>query len=142
MDSKYQYYAGLFEKADKDRNKKEYYMASNEYLNSFHDGHVFVLSLMQSVSLNYADNFTAELKSVHIGGSFGFSVIQTDDGRVVVSLVGEGSNAEKLGIKQGTVITKWNALGKEAAISYISEDNAEKTINLRAPIRGREKEFL
>lgn len=93
-------YLPIMEQAEKDKNQEKYYKALREYLYSFKDSHIEIEN----------DNLYTENKifEKEVGGGFGISTIQLDNGRVLVSMVLTGSPAEKSGIKPGAEILVWN----------------------------------
>ncbi len=93
-------YLPIMEQAEKDKNQEKYYKALREYLYSFKDSHIEIEN----------DNLYTENKifEKEVGGSFGISTIQLDNGRVLVSMVLAGSPAEKSDIKPGAEILVWN----------------------------------
>ncbi len=118
FDGKYADYIEYFKKADHDNSKKEYYTALMKYLKSYQDGHFYIRSIPQM--LGYSDNFPKELLTEAIGGSYGFTIIELDDKRVIVTNVIPDSPAEQSGIKQGTQITKWNGIDIKEAVKDVS----------------------
>ncbi|WP_312107979.1 S41 family peptidase [Brevibacillus reuszeri] len=93
-------YEPLFKKWEEEKNKNAYYKTLREYLYSFRDGHIKIVN-----ENLYEDN---PLFKSEVGGGFGISTIQLDNGKVLVNLVLQGSSAEKNGIKVGAEIITWN----------------------------------
>ncbi|NQU35900.1 MAG: T9SS type A sorting domain-containing protein [Bacteroidetes bacterium] len=77
-----------------------------EYLYNVPDGHI-------SISGNL-DKF----RSRYINGSYGFNMIQLDDGSVVVSYIPQESPAYEAGIRTGDKILKWNGIHIDS-VGYI-----------------------
>lgn len=100
-------YEPLFEQAENDKNFDLYYTTLREYLFSLNDGHIKI------VNDNVYDGNTVFKKEV--GGGFGLSAVQLDNGKVLVSLVLENSPAARSGIKLGAEIVSWDGMtGAEA----------------------------
>jgi len=118
MDSKYAEYRKLFEKADKDNSKEEYYTALRQYMMSFYDGHFQMAKIVQLMGMS--DPLARDLILDNIGGSYGFTVTKLDNETMVASIVEKGSAAESAGIKLGAVITKWNGKPVRDAVKEIS----------------------
>ncbi|RUS48910.1 S41 family peptidase [Cohnella sp. AR92] len=100
-------YEPLFEQAERAHNHDLYYLTLREYLFSLRDGHVKI------VNDKVYDGNTVFKREV--GGGFGLSTVQLDNGKVLVSLVLENSPAAKSGIKLGAEIVTWDGeTGEEA----------------------------
>jgi carboxyl-terminal processing protease len=93
----YAMYAPRIGDAEKDRDNAAYYRTLREFAYAIPDGHVMVLS---------PDDFGA--KYADIGGGYGFSVARLDAGKVIVTCVADGSDAEKAGIRFGDEVVSWN----------------------------------
>jgi Periplasmic protease len=100
-------YEPIFKQAEEDHNFELYYKTLREYLFSLRDGHIKI------VNDNVYDGNKVFKKEV--GGGFGLSTVQLDNGKVLVSLVLENSPADQNGIKLGAEIIMWDGVtGKEA----------------------------
>lgn len=66
-----------------------------------------------------ADNIE-EVDKKYIGGSFGFSVAEVEDGRVIVTWVDEESVAWSAGLRPGAELTKWNGKPISMAVDEVS----------------------
>lgn len=88
-------YEPIFQKAEKDKDKDLYYKTLREYLYSIGDGHIKIM------------NDNPDIRKAEVGGGFGISTIQLDDGKVLVNLVLKDSPADKNGIKLGAEIVTW-----------------------------------
>ncbi len=119
MDSKYARSIKGFQKADQDNSKEEYYAALKEYLMSFPDGH-FLLKSIPEFLFRQKDKVAEGLTLEHIGGSYGFTVMELDDGQAVAGIVRTGSDAERAGIKTGSLITRWNGKSVQEAVDSVS----------------------
>lgn len=102
-------YEPLFKQIDKDKNKEAYYKTLKDYLSSFRDGHVRIAN--DKVYEN-------QVFKNEVGGGFGISTVQLDNGKVLVSLVLENSPAQKNGIKLGSEIITWD--GKDVKEAFAS----------------------
>ncbi|NQX67259.1 hypothetical protein HQN90_14150 [Paenibacillus alba] len=101
-------YEPLFQQAEQEKNKDLYYKTLRAYLFSFRDGHVKIMN-----ENLYDDN---QVFKQEVGGGFGLSTIQLDQGKVLVNLLLAGSPAEQSGIQLGAEIISWD--GKEAREAY------------------------
>jgi carboxyl-terminal processing protease len=103
-------YEPQFVRADKEKDPSLYYKTLRDYLHSLRDGHIDIVN-----DQLYDKNpvFRSE-----VGGGFGISAVQLDDGRVLVSLVLKDSPAQQKGIRLGAEIIKWN--GQSAGDAYRS----------------------
>lgn len=100
-------YEPIFKQAEKDKDFDLYYKTLREYLFSLRDGHIKI------VNDNVYDGNTVFKKEV--GGGFGLSTVQLDNGKVLVNLVLKNSLAAKSGMKLGAEIVSWDGkTGKEA----------------------------
>lgn len=101
-------YEPIFLKAENDKDKELYYKTLREYLFSIRDGHIKITNEQL-----YEDNpvFKSE-----VGGGFGISTVQLDNGKVLVSLVLKDSSAERNGIRLGAEIVTWD--GKKAKEAF------------------------
>ena len=119
-------YEPIFQKAEKDKDKVLYYKTLREYLYSIRDGHIKIM------------NDNPDMRKVEVGGGFGISTIQLDDGKVLVDLVLKGSPAEKSGIKLGTEILTWEGKpAKEALKNTLWSDNPVATDEDKLYEQGR-----
>lgn len=89
-------YMPLVEEAERERNPAKFAEAVTQFCNEMHDGHVFV-------SANY-DRET--YISANRPREYGLAMVLLDSGEVVAVCTTEEVN--RLGIADGTVITKWN----------------------------------
>ena len=133
-------YEPIFKQAEKDKNFDLYYKTLREYLFSLRDGHIKI------VNDNVYDG--NEVFKKEVGGGFGLSTVQLDNGKVFVDLVLENSPAEKSGIKLGAEIVMWDGkTGKDAfdrttwSETSVATDEAKRfnqgRFMVRAPI-GKE----
>ncbi len=84
-----------------------YYMALHAFLHELPDGHV---------RMNHID----EVDNQYIGGGFGFSIAQTDDGKLLAVWVDESGPAWKAGVRIGDELTQWNGKTAKEAVSDVS----------------------
>ncbi len=123
-------YEPLFKQAEKTQNFDLYYKTLREYLFSLRDGHIKI------VNDNVYDGNTVFKKEV--GGGFGLSAVQLDNGKVLVSLVLENSPAAKSGIKLGAEIVAWDGkTGKEAFDQTTWSENSMATDEVKRLNQGR-----
>lgn len=123
-------YEPLFKQAEKTQNFDLYYKTLREYLFSLRDGHIKI------VNDNVYDGNTVFKKEV--GGGFGLSTVQLDNGRVLVSLVLENSPAAKSGIKLGAEIVAWDGkTGKEAFDRTTWSESSMATDEVKRLNQGR-----
>ncbi len=93
-DALYQQVSPLVEKAEKDQDSTQYYLALETFVNAFKDGHV---------GLN-GGSIGDQLFAQRAGGGVGLAVRELDDRRVLVVHVTEGGPAEAAGIQPGAEI--------------------------------------
>ncbi len=98
--------------AEKNNDPVAYYKAIYEYIGMFHDGHIWIAPLDAEGS-TISNQAYKELA----GNDYGFSLFTIDTGETIAVMVEEGSEANNLGINNGTVITKWNGIAIDKAIS-------------------------
>ncbi|MCM3702272.1 S41 family peptidase [Paenibacillus macerans] len=123
-------YEPLFEQAEKDQNFDLYYKTLREYLFSLRDGHIKI------VNDQVYDGNTVFKKEV--GGGFGLSTVQLDNGKVLVSLVLENSPAAKSGMKLGAEIISWDGeTGKKAFDQTTWSENNMATDEVKRFNQGR-----
>ncbi|OME83189.1 MULTISPECIES: S41 family peptidase [Paenibacillus] len=123
-------YEPIFKQAEKDENFDLYYKTLREYLFSLRDGHIKI------INDNVYDGNTVFKKEV--GGGFGLSTVQLDNGKVVVSLVLENSPAAKSGIKLGAEIVAWDGkTGKETFDQTTWNENNMATDEVKRFNQGR-----
>lgn len=121
FDAKYEKYIGLFEEAEKNHDKTAYTVAMLSYLASYQDGHVQMWDMYEFYGIGSTRNIQNAYKKIY-KNYYGMTLIQLDSGEYVAANVEKGSSAEKAGIKNGTVITKWNGTDiaeQLAQIEYI-----------------------
>jgi carboxyl-terminal processing protease len=96
--SLYNEFAPQIAAAQSNRDTAAYKLALRHFLHRFPDGHVRIRGEFQSI-------FFGE-----IGGGIGLTLIEIDDGSIVVNRVLSGSPAQQAGIVVGAVISQWNGL--------------------------------
>jgi carboxyl-terminal processing protease len=102
--SLYNEFAPQIANAQNSCNTSAYKLAIRRFIHRFPDGHVRVQGKFQEL-------FTGE-----IGGGFGLTLIELNDGSIVVNRVMSGSPAEQAGIEVGAVISRWNGIPVNEAI--------------------------
>lgn len=100
------------EEAEKNNDPVAYYKALYEYVGMFHDGHMWV-SPVNKEGAAICEQAEKELA----GQDYGFSLYTIDTGETIAVMVEEGCEANRLGIKDGTVITRWNGRDITQAIN-------------------------
>jgi carboxyl-terminal processing protease len=90
-------YIRMISKAERKLSYEEFAIAVKNYALSVPDGHISVKG-----------DIYPGVSSMAIGGGFGLSLADLDDGTVVAAYVQAGSSAEKAGILKGAEIVKWN----------------------------------
>jgi len=90
----YNEYSLLIEDAQNSNDTSAYKLAVRRFIHSFPDGHVRVQGEFQDIFFE------------EIGGGFGLTLIEPDDGSIVVNQVLSGSSAEQEGIEVGAVNAK------------------------------------
>ncbi len=100
----YDEYSQKIEDAQNSNDASAFKLAIRRFIHSFLDGHVRVRGEFQDI-------FFGE-----IGGGFGLTLIELDDGSIVVNRVLSGSPAEQEGIEVGAVIIDWNCLSVNEAL--------------------------
>lgn len=119
------------EEAEKNNDPVAYYKALYEYVSMFHDGHIGIGPLDEEGATIFvqADKELA-------GQDYGFSLYTIDSGETIAVMVEEGCEAYHLGIKNGTVITKWN--GKDIAQAI---NEADCILAASQPVLANEEEI-
>lgn len=114
--------------AEKNNDPVAYYKAIYEYISMFHDGHIWIAPLDADGS-----TISSQAHKELAGNDYGFSLFSIDTGETIAVMVEEGSEANKLGINNGTVITKWNGTEIDKAIS-----EADCILASSAPVKANE----
>ena len=104
-------YIPLASEAQKNKDEAAFAQAVAELCYEFHDGH---LSLRINDS-ELADEVSAKMA----GNDYGFSMIRTDDGKVLAILTDEDSDAYNKGIRDGVEITSWDGREINEAIADV-----------------------
>lgn len=99
------------EEAEKNDDSVAYYKALYEYVGMFHDGHIWIMPENEEAS---AIQVQAEKELA--GYDYGFSLYTIDSGETIAIMVEAECEANNLGIKNGTVITRWNGIDITQAI--------------------------
>ncbi|WP_167859724.1 S41 family peptidase [Paenibacillus cymbidii] len=122
-------YEPIFAQADQVNDRTLYYKTLREYLFSLRDGHVRIAN-----EKLYAGNpiFKAE-----VGGGFGLSTLQLDDGRVQVTLVLDDSPAGRSGIRLGAEILQWDGQAAKDAYRQTTWTDSPNTNQNETINRGR-----
>lgn len=107
FDAKYEEYIGLFEEAEQNQDKTAYIQAMLSYLASYQDGHVQMWDMYENFGLGSTGNIQNTYTEIY-KNYYGMTLLQLDNGEYVAANVENGSSAQAAGIKNGTVIKKWN----------------------------------
>jgi carboxyl-terminal processing protease len=97
-----------FVHAQANNDPEAYYTALRGYVHSIPDGHV-------SMTPDYPVVLTK-----NIGGGFGLTLAELDNGQVVVTWVKDGGPASNAGIRVGAVILQWDGKAVSEAITQTS----------------------
>lgn len=116
FDSKYEEYMPLFEEADKNGDKHAYISNLLSYLSSYKDGHVQMSDMYEFYGAGSTRNIQNSYKQLY-NNYYGMTLIKLDTDKYVAANVIEGKSAASAGIKDGTVITKWNGSSIEEQIA-------------------------
>ena len=104
-------YIPMAAEAEKNRDEAAFAEAVANLCYEFHDGHLSIRITDESLSQKVRDKMA--------GNDYGFSMMRLDDGKTVAILCDENSEAYKLGIHNDTVITAWDGVGIDEAISGV-----------------------
>jgi len=121
-------YQPLFEQAEQTKDRDLYNKTLRHYLAEMRDGHIRIVN---------DKVYDSPVYNKEGGGGFGISTIRLDNGRVLVTLVLEGSPADKAGIRVGTEILKWNGENAGAAYEAVSWSDTPNTDQNENINRGR-----
>ncbi len=102
----YSEYAPRIADAEEQGDAEDYYKALRGYLFSIPDGNIHI-------------GMDADIMRKEIGGTFGFSMLPLEDGRLVVFRLLEGGPAEAIGMEWGAEIVQWNEMPVREAIAQI-----------------------
>lgn len=100
-------YGKKVDKAQTANDFEAYYLALRAYIHEIPDGHVRVTNLTQ-------------IDEKYIGGSFGFTAAEMNDGRLVVTWVDEASQAWKAGMRAGNELLTWNTMPVLSVLDAVS----------------------
>lgn len=120
-------YYPLVEEAEKNNDEAAYLAVVREVAYYFYDSHV---------SINFSgDEKICDMLQEKDGNDYGLSLIRIEDGSIIAICVEPGSEAEKLGIHDGTTITSWDNQEINKAIDEV------ECIGLRFPVKENEDVF-
>lgn len=111
----YDKYMPQFKEADRQHDAKANAIAWQKFVLEFHDSHV---SYME----NDEDLSNAALERV-TGNDYGLSLMTLSDGKTVAVNVEENSGVYEAGIRNGSVITKWDGVAIDDVITAYYENN-------------------
>ena len=98
------------QKAEAENDELAYVYALYELKYEFGDGHVTVRGDMETRDAAIAR---------YAGNDYGFSMFRTDGGDIIAVMVDENSECFSKGIHDGTVITSWNGVPVEEALTGV-----------------------
>lgn len=107
----YNEYQPKIAEAETTNDSSAYYLAIREYLHQIPDGHILLLGWQDKME---------EVKFKQIGGSYGFSLIKLDNGKIVTRLIVEKSPSYLAGIKFGSEILAINDIDVSKALNAVS----------------------
>ena len=107
FNAKYEEYIGLFEEAEQNDDKTAYILTMLSYLASYQDGHVQMGDMYEIIGIGSTRNIQDAYAQIY-KNYYGMTLLRLDSGEYVAANVEEDSSADRVGIKNGTVITKWN----------------------------------
>lgn len=105
-------YMPLIQEAEKEQNPGKFYDAILQFSTEMHDGHIFV-------ERNFDEKAYPSQSQLH---EYGLTIVRLDDGSMIAVCTSEEVN--KLGITDGTVITKWNGKPIEQSVEEVVVDEA------------------
>lgn len=114
--SLYATYYPKIQQAEQSQDPEAYYLSLHEYIKSFPDGHF--------VSASFETLFTGKdrfdpIKRKFIGGSYGFTFLELDNGDVIVSSISPKSAAESVGLEVGDRLVSKNGIEIKAFVSSL-----------------------
>lgn len=121
-------YEPLFEQAEQTKDRDLYNKTLRHYLAEMKDGHIRIVN---------DKVYDSPVYKKEGGGGFGISTIRLDNGRVLVTLVLEGSPADKAGIRVGKEIVKWDGENAGAAYEAVSWSDTPNTAQNENVNQGR-----
>lgn len=101
----------MVEQAEEKQDKIAYGIALMTYAYRFYDGHV-ACEIMNNADMEKICDRIA-------GEDYGFSMITLDNDQTIAVLTEADSQAYELGIRDGTVITKWDGISLPAAVQDV-----------------------
>lgn len=99
------------EKAQAEGDERAFYLALHEYLFSIPDGHLSLGADNPAIPLAVARDL--------VGGGFGLSVAELDDGRIIAAGLIPGGAAAAAGMAPGAEILSWNSLPAKTALDRV-----------------------
>ena len=104
-------YIPLAEEAEKNHDEEAFAEVVANFCYEFHDGHFYIRVT--------DDALREKVNNRMSGNDYGFSMLKLDDGSVIVILADENTEASRLGIHNGTVITAWDGVEINEAIASV-----------------------
>jgi carboxyl-terminal processing protease len=93
--------------AEARHDRRAWYRALRELVWRLRDGHAHLLG----------DD--GGLERAEVGGSFGFEVVELDDGRVLAGKIAAGGPAARAGLRNGAEIVRWQAMDAAPALAAV-----------------------
>jgi carboxyl-terminal processing protease len=93
--------------AEARHDRRAWYRALRELVWRLRDGHAHLLG----------DD--SGLERAEVGGSFGFEVVELDDGRVLAGKVAAGGPAARAGLRSGAEIVRWQGMDAAPALAAV-----------------------
>lgn len=104
-------YIPLAAEAEKNKDEEAFAEAVANLCYEFHDGHLSLRITDEELSWKVAEKMA--------GNDYGFSMIRTDDGKTVVILADENTDAYSKGIRNGVVVTAWDGVPIDEALAEV-----------------------
>lgn len=100
----------MVEEAEKNNDKKAFAKVLLEYQYEFYDSHIWFLQ---------NSNILSQAEEELVGNDYGLSMYQLSSGDTIAVMVEENSQAENVGIHNGTVIKEWNGIAVDEAMQNV-----------------------
>ena len=104
-------YIPMAAEAEKNKDEEAFAEAVANLCYEFHDGHLSLRITDEELSWKVAEKMA--------GNDYGFSMIRTDDGKTVVILADENTDAYAKGIRNGVVVTAWDGVPIDEALAEV-----------------------
>lgn len=104
-------YIPKIEEAEKENDEVKYIMALYELRYDLYDGHIWIKAKNSGAENEACERMT--------GNDYGFSMFRDNTGSILAVLTDKSGQAYKKGIHDGTVITKWDGIAIDDAVSKV-----------------------